>query len=521
MDYSVTFARHFVRLVWLLSHEPAGTDEQKAALRALVALSKDGPVTLSEREELLTANDASVPVAFAGVAEMAAQMAGHGVDAITIDAGTSAAHLLGVARILATARADAPGDAPGTTAEKRRAALGATTVTFTSRRADGVLRDRHIGEMAHASAHELVHEPEPVYEPEPVHEPIDEPVPPPARAADENRIPSRPLSALLAQLDQVSEPAALTGVLDDLAVIAESAAHGGTVTTVIEILARITKRETEIHEAEAKHAVATSLRRLATPPMMRMVAAQLPDAAAKTDELIAVLAHAGDDGAVAVVEQLAGLTAQSDGRAYFSALTKLPAGIPALVQLLDDSRWFVVRSAADALGDMQARDAEQPLTTLMRHEDARVRNGARGALMRLGTQKALVAIQEALRGDDVAMRMQAALAMGGRKDAHAARTLVHAFTDEKDEEVQAAQLRALGKLGTREAVEHLLEVAAPEQGLFKKKSSALRVAAVKGLAEAGTGSAMMAVRKLATDKDESVREAAAYAARRRTGSSKP
>ena len=141
--------------------------------------------------------------------------------------------------------------------------------------------------------------------------------------------------------------------------------------------------------------------------------------------------------------------------------------------------------------------------------------------MRLGTPKALVAIQEALRCDDVALRIQAATAMGGRKDVHAARTLVHAFNDEKDEEVQAAQLRALGRLGTREAVEHLLEVAAPEQGLFKKKSSGLRVAAVKGLADAGTPSAMVGVKKLTLDRDESVKEAAAYASRRRATISKP
>jgi hypothetical protein len=520
MDYSVTFARHFARLVWLLSHEPASTDEQKAALRALAALSREGTVKLDEREQLLIANDTSVPPAFEGVAEVAALMAGHGVSTITIDAGTSAAHILGVVRILARAPTEAPGDAPGTAAEKRRAALGTTAVRFSSRA-------------------------EPLTEP--AEEPVQEPVPRAERIAEPFAAetpetpgrdawgdtgaegmtghaggrpkPTKPLPALLAQLDQAGDVRAVTDVLDDLTSIAEDAAREGTVMTVVEILTRIAKRETEIEDAEVKRAVATAWHRLAAPEMMRVVAAQLPHAAAKQDELIAVLAHADDDGA-AVVEQLGGLTAQSDGRAYFRALVKLRTGIPALIQLLGDSRWFVARSAVDALGDMQAREAEQALTALMRHEDARLRNGARGALMRLGTPKALVAIQEALRCDDAALRIQAALAMGGRNDAHATRTLVHALNDEKDEEVQAAQLRALGKLGTRDAVQRLLEEAAPEQGLFKKKSSALRVAAVKGLAEAGTASAMVALRKLTLDKDESVREAALYASRRRTGSSK-
>ena len=36
MDYSVTFARHFSRLVWLLLNESGSVAEQKAALRATV-----------------------------------------------------------------------------------------------------------------------------------------------------------------------------------------------------------------------------------------------------------------------------------------------------------------------------------------------------------------------------------------------------------------------------------------------------------------------------------------------------
>ena len=49
MDHSVTFARHYARLVWLLLHETSNVDEQKASLRALVTVSKDGAVTLRER----------------------------------------------------------------------------------------------------------------------------------------------------------------------------------------------------------------------------------------------------------------------------------------------------------------------------------------------------------------------------------------------------------------------------------------------------------------------------------------
>jgi HEAT repeats/PBS lyase HEAT-like repeat len=327
-------------------------------------------------------------------------------------------------------------------------------------------------------------------------------------------LPSTPLPTLLSQLDQATDAYTVTGVLDDLVAIAESAARDGKPAMVGEILSRMTKREMTIQDVDAKRSFAMSLRRLAKPPLMRVVAAQLPHAGDRLDDLMAVLARAGDEGADAVVEQLASLTAQGDRRAYFDALLKLRAGISTLIHQLGDSRWFVVRNAADLLGEMQARDAEQPLTALFRHEDDRVRRAATGALMRLGTIRAMHAIQEALRSDAAPTRMQAAAALAVRKDVRTVPTLVRALDEEKDEDVQAAFLVALGKLGTPEAVQRLLSAVAPERGLFKKKSSAHRMAGVQGLAEVGTPEALAGVRGLVLDKDEAVREAASQVMRR-------
>jgi HEAT repeat protein len=212
-----------------------------------------------------------------------------------------------------------------------------------------------------------------------------------------------------------------------------------------------------------------------------------------------------------VVEQLATVAAQSDRRAYFDVLLKLQAGIPTLTHMLGDQRWFVARNAAELLGEMQARDAEQPLTELLRHADDRVRRAATGALMRLGTPKAMQAIQEALRSEAPQMRMQAAAALVSRRDVRTAATLVRALDEEKDEEVQAAFLFALGKLGTADAVQRLLEAVKGEKGLFRKKTSAYRVAAIQGLAEARTPEAIEVLRGLVLDRDEDIRDAANFA----------
>jgi HEAT repeat protein len=77
--------------------------------------------------------------------------------------------------------------------------------------------------------------------------------------------------------------------------------------------------------------------------------------------------------------------------------------------------------------------------------------------------------------------------------------------------VQVAFLLALGKLATPDAVQRLLKAVEPERGLFKKKGTAYRVAAVQGLGEARSPEASEALKALQSDKDEEVREAATFA----------
>jgi HEAT repeat protein len=557
MDYSVTFARHFARLLWLLLHETSNVDEQKASLRALVTVSKDGPVTLSLIGDEVLANGNAVPGVLAGVTDVARQMRAHGVEEIVFDAGAAAAGVLGSARILAApAEADA-----GAAAVAKQQALGAPSVRFTTRPAAPAAQAAPVAAPAPAPVEAPAAAPAQAATPTPAPaaappapaaaEPIPEagtlpdfgfgdvldeqalqaklkPTPRasvaiPAAAQEARneggmfeqfaaaRAPTSSHEELLMQLDQANGANVLTRVLDDLVVLAENAARDGKAALVCEIQLRINKREPQIQEFEAKRAFVMALRRLSKPLLLRAITQQLPHAGDRRDEYVAVLVRAGEDGADALIEQIAAVSGQSDRRVYFDALLQLQSGIPTLIHMLGDARWFVARNAAELLGEMQAKEAEPQLTELLRHEDDRVRRAATGALMRLGTNRAMQAIQDALKDGAPAMRMQAAAALITRKDVKTAATLVKALEDEKDDEVQAAFLLALGKLATQDAVQRLLKAVEPERGLFKKKSVAFRVAAVQGLAEARTPEAMDALRALQSDKEEDVRDGATFA----------
>jgi len=76
-------------------------------------------------------------------------------------------------------------------------------------------------------------------------------------------------------------------------------------------------------------------------------------------------------------------------------------------------------------------------------------------------------------------------------------------------EVQLAEIAALGRFATTDAVSKLARAAEPDGRLFRKKNAAYRVAAVQALAEARTGAAMSALNALQNDRDKEVRDAAA------------
>ena len=123
-----------------------------------------------------------------------------------------------------------------------------------------------------------------------------------------SRAPTASHTDLLAQLESASGANVLTQVLDDLVAIAESAARDARPALVCEILCRVTRREPQIHEFDAKRAFVMAQRRLAKPLILRALVQELPHAGDQRDAFIAVLTRAGEDGADALIEQIAAIS---------------------------------------------------------------------------------------------------------------------------------------------------------------------------------------------------------------------
>jgi HEAT repeat protein len=517
MDYSVTFARHFSRLVWLLLNESANIDEQKAALRATVTVSKDGPVVFAARDWRLTVNGTALADALTGVQDLTAQMIGHAVREIRVDRGAAAADLLGLARILAAQ--PVPGDG-GEAAKARVGALGATTVHIEVAGVEGVVPPPRPTASAGAGA-------TPASEGSASGSGSGSAAPRAPRRTQPPEIgagfigedsgsylafaaqqqPKGSVGDLLQQLDATKSPNVATRLLDDLVILIENAAREGKHDTVANGFHGVVARESALAENDLKRAYVMALRRLTKPTLLRAVATMLPRKRERHDDYMLGLARTGEDGADALIDQLTSAQSLSDRRVFFDALVKLNAGVPALIHMLGDARWYVARNAADLLGEMQAEAAQAPLSELLKHDDDRVRRAAITALAKLSSPKAVDSLRIAMRDNSPQVRMQAAAGMGTRKGLRSAGTLTKALDDEDDSEVQLAIIAALGRLATTDAVTRLIKAAEPGGGIFKKKPTALRVAAVQALGEARTPAAQNALQHLLDDKDKEVKQA--------------
>jgi hypothetical protein len=497
MDYSATFARHFSRLVSLLMHEDSNTDEQKVSLRALVAVSRNGPVTLTTQDWQLIVNNQPIPGALTGVQDVAAQMAAHSIVRIHVGEASSPADLLGVARIIGSQPMPADG---GAHVRQKLAALGPKTIVFET--------------------------PAPV--PAPVSSEAPTVVAPPDGKPAANAGPQHDVSTVISRLvapdfsrvaaddlfralSQATNPDAATKALDDLVGLAEHSVRVGKAVVVGDILHGVVSRDATLTEGEIKRAYVLALRRMSKPALLRAVATLIPKRPERKQAYLEVLARTGEEGADALIEQITQAQTADDRKTLFDVLRELPAAVPALVRMLGDSRWFVVRNAADLLGEMVATGAEEALVGLLRHTDDRVRRSATNALLKLGTPNAVKGIYEAVSDTSPEVRMQAASAIASRKDGRTSATLIRAIEDEADTDVQLAMIAALGRVATPDAVQKLVKMAEPEGRLFRKKPVNIRVAAVQALGDAKTAAAVAALRELTDDKEKDVRDTATRA----------
>jgi HEAT repeat protein len=225
----------------------------------------------------------------------------------------------------------------------------------------------------------------------------------------------------------------------------------------------------------------------------------------------AVLKRMDADAVEALLELLTAAPTLAERRGYFGILTKMDSGTDRIVTRLHHPDWFVVRNVAELCGELRLAGAVRPLTDQVTHRDERVRRAVAGALGKIGSPEVLAPLRQLVNDVEPVVRLQAVQGIESPWGRGLAMSLAVRLSDESNADVLRELHRALGRLGTPDAVQALRAGAAPGKGLLNRKPVAVRLAAIEGLGLAGGPVAAGALQELLADDDESVREAAARA----------
>lgn len=184
--------------------------------------------------------------------------------------------------------------------------------------------------------------------------------------------------------------------------------------------------------------------------------------ASEMDPLGQALRIAGPQATAVLLEELAVASSGAQRRWLFDALRQLREGHVHLITALQHPEWFVVRNAAQLLGELRIVGATFALGTLLRHQDSRVRSAAASSLAALATVDAWTMLNDAPHDSAPDVRLvlweaRATCAMPpdmGRVE--------HALRVETDERVQRAILQCIAAFPSLDVSGALLRFCARE-----------------------------------------------------------
>jgi HEAT repeat protein len=494
------------RMVDLLRRNPGAVDDQKAALRSLLEVVNQRSFTARVLGQRLAVEGATIPPDVPFISDLVAQMRLHGVGELIVAQGTDAMDLMHAFRLLAATPDES---ADGTGFRDDLAGVGVRRVAVVELSGDtatvGDVRQPRITDALTATevaATEKSDEEPEAFDIIPEHEGAGftemmertkgTPVSPDAAAKGLSRSGGGAPEA--------------TRALKSVSVGVSRAVQEGRTEEAVEALMKVLREESEVSDEQVKGVYQVALTGLLIPEVLRPLSKLLIDPLYGRD-VIHVMRRAGTKGTQLLLDQLIAAPTFAERRAYLEALRQVQEGTDIIVNMLGHHEWFVVRNVSDLVGELAIEEAIPALGKAVEHKDARVRMAAGVALAKIGTPRTVRYLRPTLHDTDPRVRASVSREIGGSGLSALVMPLINAIDAEEVEEVRIEYYRALGRIGSPDAVNALKEVAQKSGGLFRSRGGSLRTAAVEGLVLAGGTEARRVLESLKRDRDKSVRDA--------------
>lgn len=518
MTRSSAIAECLSRVVFLLRDRPGDKEAQKSAFRALLVRVADQPLKLVASDGRFLVDGQAIGADVAGGEALRRQLLAHGIGELSFPSVLSAPHLLVVVRTIA-----AP---PGTWPHLQ---------TMADHLAAAGIQGAEIAPpMRATSAHPMA--PTVPKRGHPSQPPVARVVSGPLAKDDgeiaalgpdaaneesvgllhfvtmENRTIGR-LDELLLVLEQDPGSSKSGDLLNEVITFGEMASKKEEWNDLLRAAATMTRLEAAVQDEAQRRLYHIALRRLVSRSTLEQIARMVTHADRRADA-VSVLRRFGSDATEVLINQMISAEDVGQRRGYFNAVAQMTEGTDLLVHMLGHDEWFVVRNVAELCGEMKLEAAVPELTRRLGHFDDRVRRAVVTALARIGSAGVVDPLRRALADRSAQVRAQAAAGMEGPRFRNLVPGLLQSLETETHPEVQREMLKALGRIGGKDAIDALVRTAQPPRGLFRKKQTTGRVDAIDGLRLANTPDALATIRELVKDKDGEVREAAEKALRK-------
>jgi HEAT repeat protein len=478
-NYAVTLGR----AVGLMRRGPESVPEQKVALRALAALARLGGVTVRATDGQLWIEQTAVSSGLPGVATLLNQMEGHAVAEIRIRHGAGPAALLDLLRALAVPIGRFPlgkdlaahlraETAPDVTVQLIHRITDRPAATpLPSSEADGATTSRFMRDDTHHRS--------------------------PAEAA----VATIAVDPMIAEIDSYLELVA-AHVRAEL----EQGHPSGAVRAVAQLIQLEASAASPEEQAILRNAVASLLI-----PELFHGAVDCTNSDGAREAAIAVLRRGGAPASTVLRERLFGAETPEERQHCLELLRVQPEGLRSLILLVQHPTPTVVCQTAAVLGGLGIHEAVPALARVARHHDPTVRDTVITAVARLASPNAIEVLGQLLEDRNPDVRGSVARAVTGPIAAPLTGALDRAGRREGNRAAVTDFGRALGRIGTPEAVWVLAQWAEHPGWRIWRRHRGVRMAAVEGLRLVGGSGAAGILEGLLQDRDRAVRLAATEA----------
>ena len=517
MQHDQRFALVFAKVVDLLRHRSGDDADYLGALRGLVELTNQQSVAVRLDGNGLTIEGRMVSPDFPHVAGLVAQMRVHGVAEFYIAHGASAVDLVHLIHTL-SAEPETKGDSTGIMRALHEAhvrtvrVLGVEIIEETRERRAMSLTDAFakigldVEETPASLPGRMTMSLTENDNPTQVARPEDQ-------VAEEARAVGTTLTEAVSHLRTYPEGGKLSETLNAITFGILKAVRDGRMDEAVEAISAMVRNEGSVENKTTKLSYSAALQRVLQLEWLRPLAKRLFDPMYVQD-LTVIMQRAGTSGTQVLLDLLVTAPTFAERRVFLDALRQMEHGTDMFVRMLNHHEWYVVRNVADLVGDMHLEEGISALGAALMHDDSRVRYSSAVALAKIGTPATATYLRRVLREGNAEVRAAVAREVRGSGLGPLALALAVGAEDEENPEVRDEYYRALGRIGTPEAVQALTKAAQPRwRDKLHRRRIASRVAAAEGLALAGTDQAMNTLETLSGVGERRVREAVQFALR--------